>query len=1247
MAKDWESRRNIDSLLKDAVNHYDNDIRFMAIRDLTKILDGMASIPTQVQDKVGASMKIMLKDKATDVQTTAVRMLGVVVRKLEPERVRDVVSSLVRSLVRDDEKNKNIQKLQREQFQTAIKKSVRELRAEDGKAAGGQMVEQLSGALTNSDTDLQLICMDLLCDIVSRFGAVVSVHHRKLVERLQAKLPMNSNEEVPIRAGKTLGAVAKFLDQKEFDSLANFLLTKISTTSDDAKVVPYIRTIGIVSREVGSRMGSIVEKLLPLLQSYCKLDAEVEGGEMSTKIELWQSCFVAFEFIVVGCPDIIQASVPELVKIFMKGMSFDPNLALQTDDMNVETVEDDWGDEEANGKEEDDWGAEEGGEMDDGWGEGAGATDESDDSWKIRLQAALCLTAFIVHEKDMLQNKFPGTSKTFQDEIKEFLVKRLSEREETVTITNIAALKAFAETTNAAGNDVISKALKQFDGAAGTVKTALLELLQLCVAKVGRSSSFPCKPCLDPILDGVTSSNEELQIRALECLDTFASIVMSPTEFKDHISKFVAHVGESSSASKDRIKIPALRASGSLAYCVNNKDEKSAFSLFHSVLKALKLKDVDDDVKHAALEAIGKVIIQLKDALDGKQNDVIEVLIDRLKGSSTRLSALKTLGALAKDRAIEMKEQSETLIETLTTLLEEKFSNNENYESARALIAITQGFKSADNATQKHVMTLLEHAPWYISDTDKYLSGLMLDLVSAILNCPVASEIKESAFKETIKHMIIFAQSPLVDSQSLDSLVTCFKNISVKISSFANLNGELTKLVDSKMMPHSVSVIAKCIAGMAASASASTRTQFINKALGDLKTSKAIHTQQLALLSIGGVGRTMDLSSNKGIDAMILRSFDSPHAVVKSSASYALGNLAGGRLDVYLPGLLKDLGNRHRHSYLLLQALREVIICHYDAKKALAPFASKILSTLKIHTDSKETAVRIEVAECLGCLSKVEPKDTFKFIAASLKSTSSSTRAVAVGAVRFALTAETVGTIASQLAEILQMFKDDDLEVRRQVTLSFMALLKGTELLDSGDGLKFTISTVIPTLYRETVPNEKYIRVIEVGPLKIREDDHLPLRQAAFDALASILETRSDRLDMNEFFSYTMQGMLDYDEDIILRTWDMYYNLVKDSKSRPILNKLSKGKSKNGRPMYKILLDFIKKKMSTLKKTTTTRETDVARECVKKALITCFLMAETPGADEDFAGLVVRIKKTKALANEVKAATVIVSSGKL
>uniref|UniRef100_A0A7S3Z7P2 TOG domain-containing protein n=1 Tax=Lotharella globosa TaxID=91324 RepID=A0A7S3Z7P2_9EUKA len=1283
-------------LLDKARTHHDPDIRFMAIRELIKLLDGMETIDSNLQQPVRSSLLQLLKDSNSDVQTNAVKLLGTVVRKIENKQVIALVSGLVVALVEDKTKDKKKLQLQREQFQTAIKKSVKELRVDDGKEAGGQMVEILTKHLISREVSLQLICMDLLKDIVSRFGKDVGLHHKVLLSRLQDKLANNEVEDIPIRAANTLGALARFLNDDLFKSLMNFLMTKIEQKTGDN--VTYINAVGVVSREVGFRVGEYLEKLMPLLQKCCsvkvlreQVDTEDEK-KMGIRVRLWEACLLAFESFLRGCPDKMTKYTSDLLELFVEAMKYDPNLT-GDDEENGEPMEaeDNWGDGDGG---DDDWGAEDGG---DGWGDaGDGLVDENDISWKIRQQATVCVSAFIEKKSAVLKDKYPKSENDsrYCDAIAEFLEQRLGERDETVRLKVLTTLNSLVRQSVLYewGSDVPdqvdekksgppplvrqkswevynittlpSTLLKQFKGASNQIKCALLDCLkEICVALqaykpeesgepklVRRKSSYKYefkdaeqewKDSLEHVIDGIGSSDAELPLKTLDYLQTLSSVAKDPELFKNFIAKLVDAVGKAALDKKDRIKLHALRAAGALTSCVDKNDTKSAGALFSATFAALKLRDVDDEVKKAALAAIAKVIPQLSEALGGQQNDILPTLMERLKNTSTQLPALRTLRILAKSGSVDLMPSVISVADTLTTFMATQTSKPVKYESVRVLIEIVQ--KHGSNGS-KFLPSLLKGATSHISEEDTHLCGLVLDLVGHIVESPDSKTLPKAVSESVIQKMLLFAQSPLVDSQSLTSLVQCFRSVSKSLSSFKSLLPRLEGLVNPKLPAHNVAVVAKCIASMAVAAPGAARTDYIKKALNEVKKDKE-HMQQLALLSLGGIGKELDLKSESNLFDTILKSFQSESQSVKYSASFALGNITAGNLGNYIGKLLKLLDTHAEYTYLLLRAVREVVGCYYDRQAQIAPFSPEIFKALVAHTDSKEDAVRGEVAECLGGLARIEPKKTLQFLEQSLESKAAFTRSVAVGALRYAIEPKTEKVIASKLGKFLRMMRDDELEVRRQAVLSFTALLKGTQLMNSSENSTIMRDVVVPVLYTECRPNEKYIRIIDAGQIKFREDDHLPLRSAAFEALGTVVDVCPYRLNMKDFYEFTMQGVLDTDENIVLGTWEMYFRISQNPDLQASMKELAGGSSRDkieGKtlPMDKILMKFVMKKMSKVKETNASREKDQARECLKKALLTVFKMLKTPGMDQckDFVHLVDRVKNTKSIGTEVREA---------
>lgn len=68
-----------------------------------------------------------------------------------------------------------------------------------------------------------------------------------------------------------------------------------------------------------------------------------------------------------------------------------------------------------------------------------------------------------------------------------------------------------------------------------------------------------------------------------------------------------------------------------------------------------------------------------------------------------------------------------------------------------------------------------------------------------------------------------------------------------------------------------------------------------------------------------------DLSGVSSLKQLILSSFSPSSEEVKSAASYALGSIAIGNLQQYLPFILQEIETQLKRQYLLLHSLKEVI----------------------------------------------------------------------------------------------------------------------------------------------------------------------------------------------------------------------------------------------------------------------------------------------------------------------------------
>ena len=67
-----------------------------------------------------------------------------------------------------------------------------------------------------------------------------------------------------------------------------------------------------------------------------------------------------------------------------------------------------------------------------------------------------------------------------------------------------------------------------------------------------------------------------------------------------------------------------------------------------------------------------------------------------------------------------------------------------------------------------------------------------------------------------------------------------------------------------------------------------------------------------------------DLSTHTALLDVVIGAFSSPTEEIRAAASYALGSVSAGNLQLYLPVILQEIEAKPRRQYLLLHSLHEV-----------------------------------------------------------------------------------------------------------------------------------------------------------------------------------------------------------------------------------------------------------------------------------------------------------------------------------
>lgn len=147
-------------------------------------------------------------------------------------------------------------------------------------------------------------------------------------------------------------------------------------------------------------------------------------------------------------------------------------------------------------------------------------------------------------------------------------------------------------------------------------------------------------------------------------------------------------------------------------------------------------------------------------------------------------------------------------------------------------------------------------------------------------------------------------------------------------------------------MRQSVSNVAKCVAGICATISEKEREEMVGLFSQDLQGENE-KRKHLSLLCVGEIGQqtTLGMSDPSSLKDLIMACFDSKLEGSKIAAAYALGCLAVGNMSTYLPVILTSIENT-KHQYLLLAALKEIIVVHATKGMDFSAYLNAVLPCL-------------------------------------------------------------------------------------------------------------------------------------------------------------------------------------------------------------------------------------------------------------------------------------------------------------
>lgn len=1139
----------------------DKDFRFMATNDLmSELQKDSIKLDDDSERKVVKMCLRLLEDKNGEVQNLAVKCLGPLVNKVKEFQVETIVDSLCNNMISDKEQLRDISSI-------GLKTVIAELpRAPGGLSSNicKKITKRLTTAIEREDVAVQLEALEIVGDLLSRFGPVLALFHGPI---LTALLPLLSSQRQAVRK-RTISALSNLVlscCNSLYARLLDHLYEGLQAKTPDLQTHTYIQCVAAVCRQSGHRFGEQINRFVPLIMDYIKENDD----------ELREYCVQAFQAFVHRCPNETTEHIGRIIDLCLAYVKYDPNYNYDDDD--------DTDDGRRNPNQLDD---------DDDEEENDEYSDDDDMSWKVRRSAAKCLESIITSRHEMLPEFYRNLSPE--------LIKRFKEREENVKSdifhAYIALLRQTRNSSSALSMDpdsmeqetpvyLLQQQVPQIvravqaqmrEKSTKTRQDCFYLLKELCAVVPGALTQQigALIPGIQYSLGDKNSNSTNMKIDALSFIHCLV-LSHAPAVFHPYIPVLLPAVVTAVGDSFYKITAEALtvlqelvrvirplpgtldchgRLKSSLSNSASVHSQRApqqvvappmfdfvpyVSDIYRCTLARLRATDIDQEVKERAISAMGQIICTLGDRLRDDLPNCMPLFLDRLRNEITRLTTVKALVKVVSSPLNIPLSIINEAIPTLATFLR-KTQRALKLSTLILLDALIQQYHAQMSARlMQHVTVEL---PALLDEADLHIAQYTLTIMRHVSErYPDAIS---SITTPLLPQAMALVKSPLLQGTALTAMLELFAALSQ--SNIAGLRYEsLLPLLlapvraEEPLHKQAYYSLAKCVAAITVNDVSNALVVVDQFVRGEMPSPQTDSQHIFGLLVIGEIGRKIDLKSVKNLEKDIVESFSHISEEVKSAASYALGSIAIGNLNTYLTFILREIANQPKRQYLLLHSLKEVITC-LSSDERLHPFLPEIWLQLFKHAECPEEGTRNVVAECLGKLTLIKPHLLLPELQEHLSSTSPLMRTTCVTAVKFTISDQPspIDPLLRQcIGEFLNTLQDQDLNVRRVALVAFNSAAHNKPSL-----IRDLLDRILPQLYSETVVNRDLIREVEMGPFTHTVDDGLDLRKAAFECMYTLLDSCIDRIDIFEFLNQVESGLRDH-YDIKMLTYLMVARL--------------------------------------------------------------------------------------------------------
>lgn len=220
----------------------DKDFRFMATNDLMiELQKDNIKLDDESEKKVVKMVLRLLEDKNGEVQNLAVKCLGPLVNKVKENQVETIVETLCANMVSNKEQLRDISSI-------GLKTVISELPQVPNSLAPNvchRITGKLSTAIEKEDVSVQLEALDILSDLLSRFGDLLIQFHEVI---LKALVPQLGSPRQAVRK-RTIVALSHLLtscNSSSYNKVIEHLIKGLQAPQNQGAIRTYIQCLASI-----------------------------------------------------------------------------------------------------------------------------------------------------------------------------------------------------------------------------------------------------------------------------------------------------------------------------------------------------------------------------------------------------------------------------------------------------------------------------------------------------------------------------------------------------------------------------------------------------------------------------------------------------------------------------------------------------------------------------------------------------------------------------------------------------------------------------------------------------------------------------------------------------------------------------------------------------------------------------------------------------------------------------------------